>query len=177
MPAARRVPRSLPVFGKGRVAAGRVRMSDCDIMGMNVRRVAQTIVPILLRRVPRPSSAWAGLFRYHRLRVRKQTNLLPCPGDSSASRIPAGGPPIVFVGLTCIHKEGAPPFRVLCGGWEAKMSCRSYQAPKRTPDWALEQTAMRFSECPPLHRELREDREEDRGRLNVLLPAPHHQHP
>ncbi len=57
------------------------------------------------------------------------------------------------------------------------MSCRSYQAPKRTPDWALEQTAMRFSECPPLHRELREDREEDRGRLNVLLPAPHHQHP
>src|SRR5580704_17138050 len=36
---------------------------------------------------------------------------------------------------------------------------------------------MRLSECPPLHRELREDREEDRGRLTVWLPAHHHQHP
>jgi|SRR5580692_1125939 hypothetical protein len=35
---------------------------------------------------------------------------------------------------------------------------------------------MRLSECPPLHREFREDREEDSGRLNVLLPQPHHQH-
>jgi hypothetical protein len=36
---------------------------------------------------------------------------------------------------------------------------------------------MRLSECPPLRRELREDREQDRGRLNVLLPTHHHQHP
>src|SRR5580704_15379573 len=36
---------------------------------------------------------------------------------------------------------------------------------------------MRLSECPPLHRELREDREEDRRRLTVWLPTHHHQHP
>ncbi len=34
---------------------------------------------------------------------------------------------------------------------------------------------MRLSKRPPLHRELREDREEDRGRPSVLLPKPHHQ--
>jgi hypothetical protein len=35
---------------------------------------------------------------------------------------------------------------------------------------------MPLSKRPPLHRELREDREQDRGRLNVLFPEPHHQH-